>query len=154
MTYEHFLQVLDGLRGHVESVDLAYLVADVQRALAVYHAADENARHYAAIVLAHLERDAHRLVARLLKLHQANARYVHHVRGRIACRRLQLMLMRLLLMLLLLLLLLWLSFGIDDRRIGMKRRRGLMRMLVERRAVLPLARTVLDEERIGARRVG
>ena len=66
--YQKFLQVFDRLRADDEAVDLAYLIAHVQSALSVYHAADEYARYETLVVVAHLERDAHGLVGVFLKL--------------------------------------------------------------------------------------
>lgn len=65
---KQFLQILDRLRAHIQAVYLANLVAHVKRALAMDHAADEDASDDDSIVVGQLERNAHRLVRILLKL--------------------------------------------------------------------------------------
>ena len=61
---------------HGLPVDLADLVAHVQRGLAVDHPAVHDAGHDAPAVLGHLERDAHRFVGVLLELHQTHTGHV------------------------------------------------------------------------------
>lgn len=61
-THQYFLKGVDALVGDRHAVDLADLVADVQRRLPVDHAAVHDARHDAPAVLRHFQRDALRRV--------------------------------------------------------------------------------------------
>lgn len=56
--HQHLLKDVDALIGHRDAVDLPYLVAHVQRRLAVDHAAMHDTGDDAAALLVHLERDA------------------------------------------------------------------------------------------------
>lgn len=56
--YQYFLESVDTLVGHGHAVNLANLIADVERCLPMNHASMHDARHDAASVFRHLERDA------------------------------------------------------------------------------------------------
>lgn len=75
-THQNSLQLIDRLVLDWLPIDLAYLIANVQRRLPMNHSAVHDSRHNAPAIFGHLQRDAHRLVGVLLELHQADAGHV------------------------------------------------------------------------------
>lgn len=75
-SHQHPLELANGLVLDRLAVDLADLVAHVQRRLSMDHAAVHNPCHNTPAILCHLERDAHRFVRVLLELDQSHAGHV------------------------------------------------------------------------------